>query len=64
MAVFVPTPSVEDTITGFAVARRDRDRAAEPAEAAEDLRAPRRLDRLAHQLDRPLPRRDVDAGRA
>ena len=41
---------------------RDRDRGAEPAEAAQDLGAARRRDRGAHQLDRALPGIDVDAG--
>ena len=35
IAVFVPTPSVDDTSTRLAVAGRDRERAAEPAEPAE-----------------------------
>ena len=41
---------------------RDRDRGAEPAEAAQDLGAMRRRDRGAHQLDRALTGIDVDAG--
>ena len=38
-----------------------RDRAAEPAEPADDLGPAGRLDVGAHQLDRPLAGRDVDA---
>ena len=64
MAVFVPDPVGRRHDHRLAVPGRDRDRAAEPAEAAEHLGPPRRLDRLAHQLDRALPGLDVDAGRA
>ena len=46
----------------LAVARRDGERAAEPAEAADDLRPPGRLDVRAHELDRPLAGGDVDPG--
>ena len=46
----------------LAVARRDRDRAAEPAEPAQHLGPPRRGDRRAHQVDGALARLDVHAG--
>ena len=44
------------------VARRDRDRGPEPAQAAEDLRAPRGRHGRTHQLDRALAGRHVHAG--
>ena len=46
----------------LAVARRDRDRPAEPAEPAEHLRPPRALDGRPHELDGPVAGIDVDAG--
>ena len=48
----------------LAIAGRDRERAAEPAEAADDLGPPGRVDVRAHELDGPLARLDVDARRA
>ena len=44
------------------VARRDRHRGPEPAEAAENLRAPCGRHRCAHELDRVLARRHVHPG--
>ena len=46
----------------LAVARRDRERPAEPAETTDDLGPARRVHVLAHELDRPLARVDVNAG--
>ena len=48
----------------LAVARRDRERATEPAETADDLGPAGRFDVRPHELDRGLAGRDVDAGRA
>ncbi len=48
----------------LAVARRDPDRATEPAEAADDLGPMGRIDVAAHQVDGTLPGRHVDARRA
>ena len=45
----------------LAVAGRDRDRATEPTEAADDLGPPRRVDVGAHQVDGAVARRDVHA---
>ena len=47
----------------LAIAGRDREGAAEPAEPAEDLGPPGRLDVGPDQVDRTRPGVDVDAGR-
>ena len=47
---------------GFAVARRDRERPAESAQAPDGLRTAGRVDVRAHELDRPLTGIDVDTG--
>ena len=47
----------------LAIAGRDGERAAEPAEPADDLRPAGRLDVRPHQVDRALAGGDVDAGR-
>ena len=62
MTVLVPTPSVEAIMQRLAVARRDRERAAEAAQAADRFGAAGRVDVLAHELDGALARLDVDAG--
>ena len=46
----------------LAIAVRDRERAAEPAQATDDLRPTCRIDVLAHELDRAFAGIDVDAG--
>ena len=48
----------------LAVAGRDRERAAEPAETPDDLGPTGRFDVRPHELDRGLPGRHVDARRA
>ena len=64
IAVFVPTPSVDDTITGSRTPVGDRERRPEPAEAAEDLRPARRLDGRPHQRHRAVAGGHVHAGPA
>ena len=63
IAVLVPTPSVDADEQRFAVAGRHGHRPAEAAEAAHDLRASRRGDVAAHQFDRAIARRHINAGR-
>ena len=45
----------------FAVSRGDGDRATEPTEPADHLRPPRRFDFRAHEIDRAVTGRDIDA---
>ena len=48
----------------LAIAGRDGEPATEPAQPADDLGPPGRVDVRAHEVDRPLPGRDVDPGAA
>ena len=60
----VPTPSVDDTSTGLAVAGRDGDQAAEAADVGEHLGPVRGADSGADAPDDLVAGLDVDAGGA
>ena len=64
IATLVPTPSVEVASTGMAHRGQPAgvEQPGEAAEAGQHLRAPGGLDPVPHQVDGPLPRRDVDSG--
>ncbi len=62
IAVFVPTPSVEETSSGSSIAGRDRHGRGETTKTAHDLRPPGRLDVGPHQLDRAVAGGDIDPG--
>ena len=63
-SALVPTPSVDDTSTGLAVAGGvEAEQAAEPADVADDLGPEGRADLGLDALDRLLAGGDADAGR-